>query len=75
MAKIRNPDRTIHCYVCNKEIGLYGWPSHVKAEKKKYGAYIYILKRLQREEARKPKEQVSARILNHGLLRFEEAQQ
>lgn len=33
--------KTIFCIVCHKEIGIFGWPSHVKKEKKLHGYDIY----------------------------------
>jgi len=52
---VRAPSgRTIHCYVCGKDIGLYGWPSHVAAEKRRYGADIYCRKRAERTNTKPP---------------------
>jgi len=34
--------RTVRCIVCGKDIGLYGWASHVSKEKRLHGDDIYI---------------------------------
>lgn len=33
--------KTIHCKVCHKDIGIYGWPSHVAKEKRIHGNDIF----------------------------------
>jgi len=33
--------RTIHCYICNCNIGRYGWSKHVQKEKRINGIDIF----------------------------------
>lgn len=44
--------KTVHCKLCDKDIGLYGWTSHVAKEKRIHGEDCYKKEILTLEDGR-----------------------
>ena len=59
--------KTTKCIVCGQDIGIYGWPSHVAKEKRKYGPGIYTALRKEKTKMEKEFQEKTKKVLKNKI--------